>query len=368
MNEQPAEPLRGEPIKKRLNEIHEASGCELSLEREPISQESLKREIYALSALLMETCHRQAMTSLHNSPERILDGMQQSLQQNVREGGSMTEYQNKLSLMEAMKAVRVKDHLIGVNEEELQRLDDRAVGDFYMDRHGLSGIYTNAFQSILEDEAFSLDDVQSAAFIRLESILLESQFRATKLNDRTAIQTVESFLQRGANTAAAETWGIVMGAILKYRRETGKEMTKEQLQSLEKDFQKCLNQVASWHIKDFSDFQNARKYQAQGPENSFISHKDKSRILGWEPFLKLSDQGDTLRLALDEELVRAFQECMVQTTIGDPYEELQHGCPAITARGEKTNLIADVTKFYMGLAEQVVLPYQERLVKCIEPK
>lgn len=360
MEQNPHKPVMGEPVKPRLDEIKkDLTGDDLYRESQPVEGEGVKREIYAISAFLMEYYHQNARDLLIKTPGLALAAWENKLKRKSVEKSNGTVRTESHHLEEAEGVLAAGEDGFIVNQEKIDSLSEDAFFDLLTHERGAANVYQRIFQEALPKGSKNMPDKEDAAYHRLSDILAQTDFRIESSKyegmNKPVPHTPETFIIRGANVASRQAWWLMLSLVVQYNEQYQKPLTEEEFHRLAVDAKKILIKVASMHLSDFNDLHDMRLSRSGGK-----LHPDT-----WEPLITLQGEPPAVRASLNKAVMEEFAKRKdgYYALLHHPYEELQHGCPAIIAEGGKGNIIADIVNINEQLAAEILLPRQERIME-----
>lgn len=327
----------GKPIAKRIKSLEEQPGSNISSEPIPQGIEAVKHEAYALGAHLIGVYHSHVKKSLAEHPEELLEELQPL--ETLPHGLKIFSQDEKGNLV--------------VNHEHIKLLPQKLFS-YHWSNNLFPKIYNNLFQKSFSTAKQNFSERDQAIYKRLEEVLVQEKFRRHLNKGIEFGLSPETFLGRGVNTATFESWGILISSISRYQEHFGQKLTTEVLEKVTPALKQILTRVSSLHLADFVTF--SRLGNSSGPHGSPLGDV-------WNRMLLYSGSATDPKVEINPQFLQEWR-----ASTADEYKEWQQGCPARDVRvegsdGKKVSMIADVFDFYKDLAERVVLPHQELLLK-----
>lgn len=316
------------------------------------SPETIKRELYAISAFLMEGIFPQIEAWIKQNPNtvpaRIFGEKKDGISGHEIDSPYMTD--------------------------QLQRRPVYGL-QYFLNRTGLSEIFGEFLNKTLSEKpregkatyAISIPDAKQRerllrAYKRMEQLLADKKYEPFANSKQP---TVENFIGRGANTAYNASWDMMLTIPILWRSNFGADITREEYERVIRNSRKTAVLLASMHLDNFLALQDfVDKDFAKGRfVNALISHRGEPRFPA--EFFVLADIGDEIILQIDNKVLTEWEEAQVQKGI-KLTEYKRFGCPArdtrVESEGKKISVIDFVYDYVGGLAVKMIAPNVTKFV------
>ena len=313
---------RGEPIAQTLKQLRDHSyNLDAHAAREG---ESVKTEIYALTAYILEQVHPEAVRHLYE-----------------REG-EVAAYDNlRFPYAEGATLSTSKEYAALSPSELFSRIPN------------IEDAYPRAFNQALkrwlaEEET---DGYATHAWRRLSELTGQVHPGSFEEVSRGAAE----FVTRGVHTAGKVSWNIMRAIPIAYEARFSRVITPDEFRDLAKEAETLVIMLASMHISSFSNTYDFIRSRA----SSISRHRQLEYPL---ELFKLEVKDGEPTIAFDELTVAAYEEYRQKKQVKHVREnESRLGCPARDARvqgatGSPESVVASVHRAYLDLAGKYLVP------------
>lgn len=288
------------------------------------SQASLKTEINALTAILIESLWSRVSTEIKTHKPGLFSSK-------AKYGGSRKS--PRIFTEEEIEHIFIKENL-----------RSRDIIAFL--QSGALALITSEWDKLIKQmEAETKNpkekNINNQAYSRLKKLLPTI---SPDFEERGALRSITPTLhvERGINTALYTLWETLDILPKVYKQQFNRPMPKEKYVQLAKNSLPLIYAIAGSHLDIFSELQ--QKYSIY----RVIDLIEEDRLL--PNVFYFSGEPDNLKLELKEEF---FEKIEIPKNINNP----RTGCPAIFSLGPNhKNVIAEMADWFINLAEKYYLP------------
>lgn len=296
---------RGEPIARELKNLRRGDVADTDY-ISTSTEADMKTEVYAIAAYVIERVHPETVRKVDEEERRNPEG----------------------------------------------RISARTPSEVFRFIRGIERLYPEAFEASLKEWLKDAQDEPGnenrRVLDRMEKLLLGSHYG---MRDKSYPHgSIETFILRGAYSAADASWGALCAIPIAYFSRYGRILSPEEFREIAKRAEPLLVKIASMHIDSFVA---AREHAEHEARRTYGSTEFPSEFFAFE------EVGGRPQLVLNPTLVDELDRTMQRR--GGETGEPRLGCPARDARvtsdgGRQESVLSAVHKIYMGLAEKYLIP------------